>query len=266
MEGSTIGYSLLAVLGGALLGCALLVLQWRRLTAWPGKRPPGPPRSGLAGNIGDLRHPGGPHLALQDLAATHGGVLGLQLGTWRCVVLSSEAAIAALRDQPIALAGRVTVPSAVILSRGGRDLVFSDYNEAWRVLRRLSHAAMFSRAKVEAQATLMGRHLGALVRTLREEGGGGSRAVKPRLLFKHAAMNTVSAILLGFEFDRESKEYLELASAVQVSLKAAFPRRPGIKRSYRLYIRSSPRHAGNPLTVSMLSKASTCLTLRLRYH
>lgn len=181
--------------------------------AWP-RRPPGPKSASLLmGNLPSLAHKSGPYMALVDLARKYGGIVALRLGVVNCVVLSSAEAVAQIKEQAAAFAGRVMLPSTRILSRNGKDLVFSDYNASWKLQRKLAHAALFNKAKVEEQEARMLPHIRRAVATLADKTEADG-SVAPMPVFKHMSMNIVSNIVLSRSFEPDTPEFDELVGAV----------------------------------------------------
>lgn len=58
----------------ALVIVAATSALWMWLTALPKNAPPGPPRRPIFGNLHNMKHPGGPHLALAELSKKYGPI------------------------------------------------------------------------------------------------------------------------------------------------------------------------------------------------
>ncbi|XP_047442835.1 steroid 17-alpha-hydroxylase/17,20 lyase [Mugil cephalus] len=135
-----------------LLLCVLLVgliLVLRRLV--PGAGPlssPAPARGSIPclprlPVLGSLPWLGGrlpPHLLFTQLAHRYGRLFALYLGPHYTVVVNDhQHAREVLLQRGRDFAGRPSMVTTNLLTRGGKDIAFSDYSPLWKLHRRLVH-------------------------------------------------------------------------------------------------------------------------------
>lgn len=112
--------------------------------------PPGPPGLPLIGNLHqfDTRNP---HLYLTQLAKKYGPVVSLKLGSIPVVVISSANTVKqALKTHDRIFSGRPEVISQQKLSYNGLDIVFSQYNDHWKEMRKTCNMHLFSLKRVQS--------------------------------------------------------------------------------------------------------------------
>ena len=120
----------------------------------------------------------------------------LQLGSVFTLVLNSaEAVKESLMKQSEAFGGRVTLPSTNVLSDNGRDLVFSDYNDSWKLQRRLAHAALFNAAKVRHTEPKMREQFLKLLQAFEANIAAGTAVLDPEALLKLSSLNIICSIV-----------------------------------------------------------------------
>ncbi|KZV31435.1 hypothetical protein F511_40751 [Dorcoceras hygrometricum] len=106
--------------------------------------PPGPKGLPLIGNLHEF-DPVHPHVYLRELAKKYGPLMTMKFGFRTAVVISSaRVAKLAFKNNDLALAGRPTLIGLQKYSYNGHDITFSNYNETWRELRKLSVIHLFS--------------------------------------------------------------------------------------------------------------------------
>lgn len=115
--------------------------------------PPGPWGLPIVGYVPFLRRD--LHQQLAELAKTHGPIMRLRLGAKTCVVITSpDIAGEIFRGQDAIFANRDPPASAVALTYGGQDLVWSPNGPLWRLLRKLTVREVMSPAHLDAFASL----------------------------------------------------------------------------------------------------------------
>jgi len=130
------------------------------------KRPPGPGRLPLIGNLLHLAT-SQPHVALRDLARKHGPVMYLRLGQVDAVVISSPAAAQeVLRDKDVTFASRPNLLVADIILYGSMDMSFAPYGAYWRMLRKLCMSELLNTHKVRQLAAVRDSETLSLVRNV----------------------------------------------------------------------------------------------------
>ena len=137
------------------------------------KRPPGPWRLPLIGNLLHLAT-SQPHVALRDLAMKHGPVMYLRLGQVDAVVISSPAAAQeVLRDKDTTFASRPSLLVADIILYGSMDMSFAPYGAYWRMLRKLCMSELLNTHKVRQLAAVRDSETLSLVRKVVYAAGAG---------------------------------------------------------------------------------------------
>ena len=132
--------NIVAALCGVVL--AYLVLKYI-LHLWNlGRYPPGPIPLPIIGNIYQLGSD--PYQTLKDLSKKYGDVFSISLGQKRVVVVTSiTPAREALVDKSVEFAGRPQdVYTAGMITRGFKDIAFSDFGPTWQATRRLAHSSL----------------------------------------------------------------------------------------------------------------------------
>jgi cytochrome P450 len=129
------------------------------------KLPPSPPRLPLLGHLHLLGRL--PHRSLRELHArygTDGGLLFLQLGRRRTLVVSTAAAAADLyKNHDLAFASRV--PSATVhkLSFGSNNVSFAPYGDAWRRSKKFAVVHLLSPRRADSFGLVRAAEAAALV-------------------------------------------------------------------------------------------------------
>ncbi|KAJ8040534.1 Cytochrome P450 1A5 [Holothuria leucospilota] len=141
----------LALLGlPYILSVTVVFLFWRLFVLRDAKsgrpkhlrEPPGPFALPIIGNIHQLGSE--PHTAFVDLAKRFGDVMKIRIGSRPVIVLHGKQAIhQALVRQSVDFAGRPDFFGfRTTISLGGGSLAFSNYDEAWKLHRKLADNAL----------------------------------------------------------------------------------------------------------------------------
>ncbi|XVF77122.1 hypothetical protein PTKIN_Ptkin14bG0015300 [Pterospermum kingtungense] len=133
--------------------------------------PPGPWKLPVIGNLhffsGSL-----PHQSLRDLAKKYGPLMHLQLGEISNIVVSSpQTAAEVMRNHGIIFANRPPLLSANIITYSATDIVFSQYGEYWRQLRKICMLEMLSLKRVQSFSPIMEEEVSNLVRAIYSKSG-----------------------------------------------------------------------------------------------
>ncbi|XP_044039949.1 steroid 17-alpha-hydroxylase/17,20 lyase isoform X2 [Siniperca chuatsi] len=98
------------------------------------------PRLPVLGSLPWLRGGLPPHLLFTQLARRYGSLFALYLGPHYTVVVNDHRhAREVLLQRGRDFAGRPSMVTADLLTRGGKDIAFSDYSPLWKSHRRLVH-------------------------------------------------------------------------------------------------------------------------------
>jgi len=117
--------------------------------------PPGPRGWPVLGSLGVLAGTAPPHRVLAALAARHGPLMHLCLGSYHTVVASSaETARLVLKthDLAFAIADRPPTAAGEITSYGYRGIVHTPYGPYWRMARKLCATELFSARRVDCSS------------------------------------------------------------------------------------------------------------------
>lgn len=173
---------MLAVAGAALLLGFLYIVKNQRSRS---KLPPSPWSLPLVGHlhlIGRL-----PHRSLHELHLRYGGdggLLLLQLGRRRTLVVSTAAAAADLfRNHDLAFSSRPYNAAAHKQTYGSRNISFSPYGDHWRRAKKVAVVHLLSQRRVDAFAPVRQAEAAALVARTRRAAEAGEAVQLKELLY-----------------------------------------------------------------------------------
>ncbi|EER98011.1 flavonoid 3'-monooxygenase [Sorghum bicolor] len=153
--------------------------------------PPGPRGWPVIGSLGALAGALPPHRALAALAARHGPLMHLRLGSYHTVVASSaDTARLVLKTHDFAFADRPATAAGEVASYGYLGIVHTPYGAYWRMARKLCATELFSARRVDSFERVRAQEMRALARGLLAECAGGAVAVR-----EHVAGATLRNIL-----------------------------------------------------------------------
>ncbi|TDG99440.1 hypothetical protein EPR50_G00193420 [Perca flavescens] len=133
-------FLLAAVFVVAAVAAGVVVLATRGTEPAAGGSLPCMPALPLLGSLPWLLGELPPHLLFTQLARRYGSLFALHLGPHYTVVVNShQHAREVLLQRGKDFAGRPSTVSSDLLTRGGKDIAFSDYTPLWRLHRRLVH-------------------------------------------------------------------------------------------------------------------------------
>ncbi|KQK20835.1 hypothetical protein BRADI_1g57000v3 [Brachypodium distachyon] len=135
--------------------------------------PPGPRGWPVIGSLPLLAGPLPPHRALASLAARHGPLMHLRLGSFPTIVASTaDAARLVLKTHDLSFADRPRTAAGQHAAYGYRGIVHTPYGAYWRMARRLCATELFSPRRVASFEPVRAQELRALARVLYELGLG----------------------------------------------------------------------------------------------
>ncbi|KAK8944726.1 Flavonoid 3',5'-hydroxylase [Platanthera zijinensis] len=182
---------------------------------------PGPIGLPIVGNLPFL-HPE-LHSYFARLAAAHGPIFRLRLGSKLAVVVSSPAlAREILRDNDAVFANRDVPAAARVIAYGGADIVWSGNGPTWRMLRRVCVSQLLSPSSLDSYYHLRRRELRSAIRHLYDAAVAGESVGVGTEMFV-AVMNTVTGMLWGGTVGEEErsglgKEFRELVGQITALL------------------------------------------------
>jgi cytochrome P450 len=163
----------------------LLLLRYYLLV--PGKANRLPPSPTAIPFFGHLHLLGKPfHAVLSRLAARHGPVFSLRLGSRSAVVVSSPAcARECFTEHDVAFANRPSLPSLSLISEEyGTILATSNYGPEWRNLRLVAGTHLLSAHRVGYMSPVISAEVRAMVVRLRRSAAASPRVQLRRRLFE----------------------------------------------------------------------------------
>ncbi|CAN6303449.1 unnamed protein product [Urochloa humidicola] len=178
----------------AVLSVALLFLLHYLLGRGGGHKgkgaqrlPPSPPAVPVLGHLHLVKTPF--HAALIGLAARHGPVFSLRMGSRRAVVVSSpECARECFTEHDVCFANRPRSPTTRLLSFDGALLSAASYGPYWRNLRRVAAVQLLSAHRVACMTPAISGEVRAMVRRMDHAAaaapGGAARVQLKRRLFE----------------------------------------------------------------------------------
>ncbi|CAL4927463.1 unnamed protein product [Urochloa decumbens] len=149
--------------------------------------PPSPPAVPFLGHLHLVKTPF--HAALISMAARHGPVFSLRMGSRRAVVVSSpECARECFTEHDVCFANRPISPTTRLLSFDGALLSAASYGPYWRNLRRVAAVQLLSAHRVSCMTPTISGEVRAMVRRMDHAAagspGGAARVQLKRRLFE----------------------------------------------------------------------------------
>ncbi|XP_077977052.1 cytochrome P450 1B1-like [Glandiceps talaboti] len=187
----------------------LILFTWmRKRPNLPETYPKGPAGLPVIGNL--LQLGSQPHLKLTEWSRQYGPVYSLNLYKTRVVVLNSYKALSeAMVDRKTDFAGRPRDFISWEIWTGYKDVVFMDYSEFWKMLRKSAHIALRAGGK-EKWSEVITIEVDKLIAKLLER---GRSAIDPHLPLVLVAFNTISEIVQRQTYEEDDKEFIDFIEA-----------------------------------------------------
>ncbi|CAL5092912.1 unnamed protein product [Urochloa decumbens] len=185
-----------------VLALSSVVWQWqrRRSQRKPLNLPPGPRGWPVFGSLGLLAGALPPHRVLAALAARHGELMHLRLGSFDLVVASSaETARLVLKTHDLAFVGRPPTAFGEIIEYGYKGILQTPYGPYWRMVRRLCVTELLSPSRIDAFERARTQETRAMARHLFESAGA---AVDLKELLLGVTMRNVLRMAVGEKWSR----------------------------------------------------------------
>lgn len=149
----------------------------------------------MLGSLGALAGALPPHRVLAALAAIHGPLMHLRLGSFHAVVASSaETARLVLKTHDLAFADRPRTAAGEHAAYGYRGIVHTPYGAYWRMARKLCATELFSARRVDSYEHIRAQEMRALAQGLFESRG---RAVAVREHLANATLRNILRMSVG---------------------------------------------------------------------
>jgi len=131
------------------------------------KNPPGPKPLPIIGNLHMLGKL--PHRSLQFLSQKYGAIMSFKLGQVQTIVVSSpQIAELFLKTHDSIFSSRPKAFAADYMTYGKKGIIFTEYGDYWRNMRKLCTIQLLHASKVEMFAPLRKEEVGLLVKSLRK--------------------------------------------------------------------------------------------------
>ncbi|KAL6637393.1 hypothetical protein ACP70R_024965 [Stipagrostis hirtigluma subsp. patula] len=206
----------------------LITILWRYHARRSGGRspalhlPPGPWQLPLIGSLHHLllsRFSDLPQRALREMSATYGPLMLLRMGSVPTLVVSSAAAAReVMKTHDLAFCSRHLSVTLDIISCGGRDIIFSPYNDRWRELRKLCMLELFNQRRVLSFRPIREEEVERLVASISGEcDGGGGPVVDLGERMCHMVNDVVVRTAIGGRCKHREEYLRELDEAVRLT-------------------------------------------------
>jgi cytochrome P450 len=155
-----------------------------------------------------------PHQALHRLAARHGPLLFLRLGSVPCVAACSpDAAREVLKTHEAAFLDRPKPAAVHRLTYGGQDFSFSAYGPYWRFMKRACVHELLAGRTLDRLRHVRREEVARLVGSLRASADGGERVDVDAALMGLTG-DIVSRMVMGRRWTGDDNDAEEMRSVV----------------------------------------------------
>ena len=205
------------------LCCMLLGLALYLAVKYVGTRsclPPGPVSFPFIGNL----HLVSEHLheTLAEMGNKYGPISTFNLGQLRAVIVNDfPTAKEVLMERGTEFAGRPTIFTLDLISRGGKNIAFSDYGKHWKFHRKIAHSVLrvFGKGMTRIESVVQDEVNGVCQRF--EE--SGTVSFDPAVDIHLMVMNVICTLLFGKTFHREDPTFLKFKDDIHyISVSGSF--------------------------------------------
>ncbi|XP_070574475.1 steroid 17-alpha-hydroxylase/17,20 lyase-like [Ptychodera flava] len=178
----------------------------------PSGFPPGPRGLPFIGSIGVLATD--PIYKITDLAQKYGDIYSLKVGRQRIIVLNNiELVREALVKKQKAFAGRPTVYSLDLFSERGEDIMFGNFTEKWKTLRKIAHQAIRNYASGHKLENLVTKDAFPRLKKNIEENDGEPFDPQPLLLL--VVSNVMATMCFGQNYELDDIEFKDILKFIK---------------------------------------------------
>ncbi|WVZ90876.1 hypothetical protein U9M48_037134 [Paspalum notatum var. saurae] len=171
------------------------VVWLRRRRQKPLNLPPGPRGWPVIGSLGLLAGALPPHRAMAALAARHGPLMHLRLGSFHTLVASSvEAARLVLKTHDHAFADRPPSAFGAIAAYGYKGILQTPYGPYWRMARKLCTTELLSARRIDSFEHVRAQEVRALTRGVFESAGA---AIEVKEHLQNFTMRNILRMVVG---------------------------------------------------------------------
>ncbi|KAK2980949.1 hypothetical protein RJ640_025098, partial [Escallonia rubra] len=184
------------------ISIVLVALAYKLYQRFRFKLPPGPRPLPFVGNVYDLKPV--KFRCFAEFAQVYGPIFSLTLDSrLNVVVTNSELAKEVLKEKDLNLADRHRNRSSDTFSRGGKDLIWSDYGPHYVKVRKVCNLELFTPKKLEALRPIREDEVTAMVESIFKDCTNPEHKGKSLLMRNYlgsVAFNNITRLTFGKRF------------------------------------------------------------------
>ncbi|XP_070574476.1 steroid 17-alpha-hydroxylase/17,20 lyase-like [Ptychodera flava] len=174
--------------------------------------PPGPRGLPFIGSIGVLA--ADPIYNMTEFAKKYGDIYSLKIGRQRIIVLNNiELVREALVKKQNAFAGRSVSYSLELFSEGGEDIVFGNFTEKWKTLRKIAHQAIRNYASGHKLENLVTKDAFPRLKKAIEDNNG--QPFDPQPLLYLLICNVMATMCFGQNYELDDPEFKDILKFIK---------------------------------------------------